>query len=149
MRIFGLRVLVMGFISIGFMGCIERRLTIRSDPPGALVIMSGGKMDSPSDEHELGATPVSTHYIYHGTRRITLVDPEGQYETLVTQETIQPRWYEWFPVEFVLENLWPWNIRDHRLLEYTLTRRTETATKPLLDRAESLRGEATVEFAIP
>ena len=105
MRIYGLRVLVMGFISIGFTGCIERRLTIRSDPPGALVIMSGGKMDSPSDEHELGATPVSTHYIYHGTRRITLVDPEGQYETLVTLETIQPLWYEWFPVEFVLEIL--------------------------------------------
>ncbi|MEE2737633.1 MAG: hypothetical protein VX435_05375, partial [Planctomycetota bacterium] len=64
-------------------------------------------------------------------------------------ENIQPRWYERFPVEFVMENLWPWNIRDHRVLEYTLTRRTETATKPLLDRAESLRGEATVEFAIP
>ena len=48
-----------------------------------------------------------------------------------------------------MENLWPWNIRDHRVLEYTLTRRTEAATKPLLDRAESLRGEATVEFAIP
>ena len=41
-------------------GCVERRLTIRSNPPGALVYV---------DDYTIGVTPVSTSFIYYGTRK--------------------------------------------------------------------------------
>lgn len=126
-------------------GCIERRLTIRSDPPGALVTMSGGKLGTPADEHELGVTPVSVSYVHNGSRRITLVDPQGEYETLTVYERLRPRWYEVFPIEFVTENLVPFRIRDHRVLHYPMQRRSITATDPLLRRAEGLRSQAGSE----
>ena len=54
-------------------GCVERRYTIRTDPPGALVIVNG---------EEIGPTPVSRSFIYYGDRKITpdagwLQDPDG------------------------------------------------------------------------
>ncbi|MEI6037860.1 MAG: PEGA domain-containing protein, partial [Planctomycetota bacterium] len=38
-------------------GCVQRRMTIRSNPPGALVYV---------DDYQIGATPVSTDFIYYG-----------------------------------------------------------------------------------
>src|SRR5690606_3614274 len=44
------------------LGCVHRRMTIRSDPPGALVLLEG---------EEIGYTPVSVDFTYYGTREIT------------------------------------------------------------------------------
>lgn len=118
-------------------GCVERRLTVRTNPPGALVSVSGGKLDSLSDEHELGFSPVSTNYVYNGTRRITLVKPG--YATRTVYEDLEPRWYEVFPLEFFSETLVPWRIRDHRVLQYDLEPQTITPVQPLLERGEEFR----------
>ncbi|MBI3465147.1 MAG: PEGA domain-containing protein [Planctomycetes bacterium] len=121
-------------------GCVERRLTIRSDPPGALVIMSGGKLGSDADEHELGFTPVSTNFVYHGTRKITLI--KDGYETLTVDERLNARWWDFFPLEFVTENLIPGRIKDHRERHYRLMPQPPmTATEPLLRRAEGFRAQ--------
>lgn len=45
-------------------GCVQRRMTVRSNPPGALVYV---------DDYQIGTTPVSTDFIYYGTRKIRLV----------------------------------------------------------------------------
>ena len=45
-------------------GCVRRRMTIRSDPPGAVVFV---------DERRIGVTPVSTNFTYYGTRNVQLV----------------------------------------------------------------------------
>src|SRR5262249_48307508 len=55
-------------------GCMHRRLTIRSDPPGALVQVDG---------EEVGYTPTSIDYTYYGTREITL--QRAGYKSLTTQ----------------------------------------------------------------
>src|SRR5262245_3745792 len=41
-------------------GCVQRRLTIRSNPPGALAYV---------DDYQIGTTPVSTDFVYYGTRK--------------------------------------------------------------------------------
>jgi hypothetical protein len=109
-------------------GCVERRLTIRSNPPGALVYV---------DDYEVGITPVSTSFIYYGTRKIRLV--KDGYETLTVMQSIPPPWYEYVPLDFVSENFVPGQIRDQRFLDFQLKPQMLVPTDQLLSRAEQLR----------
>ena len=110
-------------------GCVQRRLTIRSNPPGALVYV---------DNYEIGTTPVSTDFIYYGTREIRLV--KDGFVTETQMAPIWAPWYQWFPLDFFAENLIPYEIRDERVLDFQLTPMVVVPTDELLDRAESLRG---------
>ncbi len=109
-------------------GCVERRLTIRSNPPGALVYV---------DDYEIGVTPVSTSFIYYGTRKIRLV--KDGYETLTVMQSIPSPWYEYVPLDFVSENFVPGQIRDQRVLDFQLKPQMLVPTDQLLQRAEQLR----------
>ena len=69
-------------------GCVERRYTIRSDPPGATVIVNG---------EEIGPTPASKSFVYYGEREITLM-LDG-YETKTVIQPITAPWWQgcqWF-----------------------------------------------------
>ncbi len=109
-------------------GCVQRRLTIRSSPPGALVYI---------DDYEIGTTPCSTDYIYYGTRKFRLV--RDGYETLVLEQRIPPPWYQYFPLDFVSENVWPGEIRDERTLNFQLVPQRISPSGEVLGRAENLR----------
>jgi hypothetical protein len=109
-------------------GCVQRRLTIRSNPPGARVYVG---------EEEIGTTPVSTDFVYYGTRRIRLV--KDGFETLVVNQPIPAPWYQIPPIDFVTENVLPGEIRDERVVNYQLVPLQEVPTPQLLSRAEQLR----------
>ena len=109
-------------------GCVQRRLTIRTDPPGAMAYVDG---------YPIGTTPISTDFIYYGTREIRLV--KDGYETVVSKQRINPPWYEIPPLDFVSENLLPGELRDHRTLEFRLQPQRITPPEQLVDRAERLR----------
>jgi len=109
-------------------GCVQRRMTIRSNPPGALVYV---------DDYQLGTTPVSTDFIYYGTRKIRLV--KDGYETLTVRQPFPIPWYEIFPLDFVTENLWPWEIRDERVVDLAMTNTVATPPELVVARAEQAR----------
>ena len=109
-------------------GCVTRRLTIISDPPGATVYV---------DNEEVGITPCSVSYIYYGTRQITLI--KDGYETRTVLQEMPAPWYEYFPIEFVSENLIPWELRDERTVEYKLLPQPLTPVSQILQRGEDLR----------
>jgi hypothetical protein len=111
-------------------GCVQRRMTIRSNPPGAMVYI---------DNQEIGTTPVSTGFVYYGTRQFRLVK-EG-YETLTESRTLPSPWYQFIPLDFVSENLVPGEIRDHHTLDFQLVPQRVVPTEELLGRAELLRQE--------
>ena len=67
-------VLCVGLILSFSVGCVQRRMTIRSNPPGALVYV---------DDYQVGTTPVSTDFVYYGTRKIRLI--KDGYDTLTVQ----------------------------------------------------------------
>jgi hypothetical protein len=111
-------------------GCVERRYTIRTNPPGALVYVNG---------EELGPSPVSQSYTYYGPREIVLV-ADGQQ----TQKIIQPvdaPWYDNVLTDFFTENLLPFTIRDEREFAYEMTPATSPAVGDLVGRAEAMRGQ--------
>jgi hypothetical protein len=121
------RWLLMGLVCMA-PGCVQRRLTIRSNPPGARVYI---------DNREIGRTPVSTDYIYYGTRQFRL-EADG-YETLTTYQYIPPPWYQIPPLDFVSENLYPGEIRDERAVFFQLQPQTIVPMDRLLQRADELR----------
>ena len=119
-------------------GCVRRRMTIVSNPPGALVYV---------DNQEIGVTPVSTPFTYYGTREIQVV--RDGYETVKQQNRIDRPWYQYPVVDFVAETLWPWEIRDERIVEIELTQQRIVPTQELLDRANALRGSSQQGVVIP
>jgi hypothetical protein len=107
---------------------VQRRLTIRSNPPGALVYV---------DDYQIGTTPVSTDFIYYGTRKIRL--SLSGYETLTVMQPIPTPWYQYPGLDFVSENVVPGEIRDERVVEFQLQPQIIVPSQQLLDRAENLR----------
>jgi hypothetical protein len=123
------------------LGCVQRRFTIRSNPPGALVYI---------DDYEIGATPCSTDFTYYGTRKIRLV--KDGYETLTVLQPVPTPWYQFPGLDFVSENLVPGEIRDERILDYQLQPQVIVPTEQLLGRAEELRrstGSTTPQPGLP
>lgn len=117
--------------AIAACGCVQRRMTIRSDPPGALVYV---------DDYEIGNTPVSTDFVYYGTRKIRLV--KDGYETLTVRQPFPLPWYQIFPLDFVTENIWPGEIRDERHVSLTMVPAASTPPEQVVARAEQSRASA-------
>lgn len=81
-------------------GCLERRLHITSEPPGALVHLN---------DVEVGRTPVEVDFRYYGTYDV-LVEKEG-YEPLRAAKTAEAPVYEW-PIIDIVASAWPGRIRN-------------------------------------
>jgi hypothetical protein len=124
----GLALALCGALAACQAGCVQRRMTIRSNPPGAQVYV---------DDYEVGTTPVATHFTYYGIRKIRLV--KDGYETLTVMQPVGAPWYQIPPIDFVAENVIPWEIRDERDFCYDLTPQRVVPTEELLSRAEDLR----------
>ena len=114
-------------------GCVHRRMTIRSDPPGALVLLEG---------EEIGYTPVSLDFTYYGTREITLV--KNGYETLKIMQAVRPPWYQRVPLDFFSDNLLPFKANDRHDFSYRMERQMIVSDDELLQRANGLRSDAQI-----
>ena len=116
-------------------GCqsVQRRITVRSVPEGALVMVDG---------KEVGYTPASVDFTYYGTREITLV--KDGYETLTTLQTIQKPWYQYPGVEFVSDNLLPVTVTNRHDITYNLRPTTLQPTGDLRNRADAFRSRALI-----
>ncbi len=126
-----LLLLLLAATSVFSSGCMHRRLTIRSDPPGAAVFVDG---------EEIGFTPTSIDYTYYSTREITL--QKAGYKTLTTPVKLSTPWYQVFPLEFVTDNFAFTKINDRREVSYALAPEQLEPRQDLENRANGLRSEA-------
>lgn len=125
-------------MAVAATGCVKRRMTVRSNPPGARVFV---------DNQEIGVTPVSTSFVYYAPRKIQLIK-EG-YETLTVMHRFDAPWYEYPPLDFISENFSPREIRDERVVDFQLIPQQLVPNEVLLERAEQLRGQAMQGHAVP
>jgi hypothetical protein len=114
-------------------GCVHRRMTIRSDPPGATVLLEG---------EEIGYTPASVDFTHYGTREITLI--KDGYETLTTLQKVKTPWYQVPPLDFVSDNLLPFRVTNRHEFTYKLHPKRILPTQDILQRANTLRSDAQV-----
>lgn len=116
-------------------GCqsVQRRMTIRTNPPGALVIVDG---------REIGYTPASVDFTYYATREVTLV--KDGYETLTTLQSFEKPWYQYPGIEFVSDNLLPVTVTNRHDLTYNMSPTVPQPTGDLRGRADSFRSRALI-----
>ncbi len=122
-------------VAASTVGCqsVQRRITVRSVPEGALVMVDG---------KEVGYTPASVDFTYYGTREITLV--KDGYETLTTLQTIKKPFYQYPGVEFVSDNFLPVTVTNRHDVTYNLRPAVPAPTGDLIDRADGLRARSII-----
>jgi hypothetical protein len=114
-------------------GCrAHRTIEIRTDPPGARVVL---------DQEVLGTAPVKVEFWHYGVRRVTASYPG--YRTYSRQVEIVPPWYARFPLDILSEVFLPIGWHDDHVVDVVLVAGPDVMTAPdirsVLDRAEVLR----------
>lgn len=110
-------------------GCVERKMTITSEPSGALVYVS---------DREVGRTPVTIPFTWYGDYDIVL--RRDGYNTLTTHAKICPPAYEVPPLD-LFSAIAPWTYHDNRYLHYRLCQTPPTTDADLIRRADEMRGK--------
>ncbi len=113
-------------VVLALSGCVERRISIETDPPGALVWVN---------DRQAGRTPVSVAFTHEGTYDLRL-EKEG-YEPLVTPATTEGPIWDAVPLDFFAEIL-PVRARNETRWVFTLSPRDDSE-EALVSRAEELR----------
>jgi hypothetical protein len=114
-------------------GCLERRMTITSEPPGATVRVN---------DVEVGRTPVAASFVYFGKYQVEL-EHEG-YEPMRTKAKASTPIYEYPPIDLLASAL-PMNITSevkwHFVMQPDAMKQQpqEQADAALLQRAAELR----------
>lgn len=113
----------------GLGGCLERDITVTSEPAGALVFLN---------DVEVGRTPVTVPFTWHGDYDVML-RLDG-YETISTHANINVPLHKAPPLD-LLSELAPWTYHDHRYLHYKLQKLQLPDDETLIRQAEALREE--------
>jgi hypothetical protein len=116
-------------------GCLERRMSITSEPPGASVVVN---------DVELGRTPLEADFTFYGVHDVR-VFKEGYEPLRTTAKAVTPFW-EYAPIDFVagaipvtIEKRVPWNFTLQPTLESTQT--PDELNAGVIERARGLRAQ--------
>ncbi len=109
-------------------GCVERRLTINTEPQGALVILN---------DEEIGISPVTVSFEWYGDYWVRL-SKEG-YDTVDTHYELKGPWYDHFPFDFFAQILYPKRIVDSYERTFPLVPKHHPTRDTILKDAQALK----------
>ncbi|MEM7807443.1 MAG: PEGA domain-containing protein [Planctomycetota bacterium] len=113
-------------------GCVERRMKLLSQPPGALVFVNG---------EEVGRTPVKVPFTWYGNYDVVL-RKEG-FATLDTTRWIVAPWWQWVGFDLIADVM-PIRLTHTPELSFVLEP-DAGAEDGLVERAEAYRDETLDE----
>ena len=111
-------------------GCVERRLTINTEPRGAIVVLN---------DEEIGTSPVTVSFEWYGDYNVR-ISKEG-YETLKTHRKLKSPWYDYFPFDFFAQIVNPKRTVDSYEWTFTLAPQTQPNREELIRDAQKLKGQ--------
>lgn len=116
------------FVTLGFsLGCVERKMVITTDPPGATVVVN---------QTWSGTTPYTLKFKHYGTYSIRIEKPG--YYPLDLKEPLAAPFYEQPGVDLVSEAMIPKKVYDVRELHYVLQKIEDTdEVKDIVARSEA------------
>ncbi|GJQ27387.1 MAG: hypothetical protein HBSAPP02_24190 [Phycisphaerae bacterium] len=118
--------------AVGLAGCVERTVTINTEPAGATVILN---------DQEVGQSPVKVPFTWYGDYDIILRKPG--YETIQTNRKIKAPWYQTPFIDLFAECLVPFTIYDERDLgTFALSPIAPVPQDQLLQNAAELKQRA-------
>ena len=109
-------------------GCVERKLTINTNPQEALVILN---------DEEIGTSPVTVSFEWYGDYGVR-IQKQG-YQTLQTHRQLKAPWYDKFPFDFFASVLNPRRIVDSYEWTFELAPVKEPQRQELIKDAEKLK----------
>jgi len=115
-------------VSLFLAGCVERQLTIKTEPQGALVTLN---------DEEIGTSPVTVSFNWYGDYNVR-ISKEG-YETLKTHRKLKGPWYDKFPFDLFAQLIIPKRIVDSYEWTFTLAPKQYPTREELIRDAEQLK----------
>jgi hypothetical protein len=109
-------------------GCVERRLTINTNPSGAIVLLN---------DEEIGTSPVTVPFNWYGDYNVTIRKPGC--ETLQTHRHLPRPWYDYSPFDFFAGCLYPGRIVDSYEWSFDLEPQKEIDRNELIQAAEQIK----------
>jgi hypothetical protein len=124
-----LAILAIG-LSVSFLlsGCVERKLTINTEPQGALIILN---------DEEIGTSPVTVSFEWYGDYWVR-ISKDG-YENLNTHRPLKGPWYDTFPFDFFAQIISPDRIVDSYEWTFSLDPKKQINREKLIQAAEKLK----------
>jgi hypothetical protein len=123
-------IVVIGLAMMVLAGCVERKLTINTDPQGAMVILN---------DQEIGTSPVTVPFNWYGDYWVR-INKEG-YETLDTHRNLKAPLHDHLPFDFFAQILYPGQIVDAYEWTFELSPKEYPAREELIDNGQSLRSQ--------
>ncbi|HUW19074.1 MAG TPA: PEGA domain-containing protein [Sedimentisphaerales bacterium] len=111
-----------------FAGCVERRLTINTEPQGAIVVLN---------DEEVGTSPVTVSFEWYGDYNVE-IRKEG-FATLKTHRKLQAPWYDALPFDFFAQVISSDRIVDSYEWTFELEEKRQIDRQALLRNAEELK----------
>ena len=124
-RFSGTLILLAAGLSVG---CVERYITVKSRPAGAVVWLNG---------EEVGTTPVTTGFTWYGVYEVVL-RKEGYQAVRTVHQTARPI-YQWPVLDLFFEGLWPGTLVDRHEWQFQLQEFGPVDPNGLIERATELR----------
>jgi len=112
-------------------GCVERMLTINTEPQGALVVLN---------DEEIGISPVTVAFNWYGDYKVR-INKDG-YQTLSTHRNLKRPMKDVFPVDFFYEVLWPGRIVDEYEWSFALNEYVPADRQELLKAASAIKEQS-------
>ncbi|MEJ2703595.1 MAG: PEGA domain-containing protein [Sedimentisphaerales bacterium] len=116
----------MGLLALS--GCVERELTINTNPQGAVVVLN---------DEEIGVSPVTVNFNWYGDYCVRITK-EG-YETLNTHRDLKGPWYDAFPFDFFAQIVDPHRIMDSYEWAFDLSPRQPISREQLIQDARDMQ----------
>jgi len=109
-------------------GCVERKLTINTQPQAAMVTLN---------DEQVGTSPVTVSFTWYGDYNVRITKPG--YETLNTHRNLEAPWYDAFPFDFFAQILSPDRIVDSYQWTFTLEEKQKPNREELIRNARELK----------
>jgi hypothetical protein len=119
-----------GLMTIALAGCVERRLTINTEPEGAMVILN---------DQEIGVSPVTVSFNWYGDYWVRL--RKDGYETLDTHRRLKAPLHDYFPFDFVAGLLYPGRIVNAYEWTFALAPQEYPTREQLVENGEAVRSQ--------
>ncbi len=116
-------------------GCVERKLTIVTEPSDATVWLN---------DEEVGSTPVTVNFNWYGDYNVR-IEKDG-YAILNTHRLLERPAHDRFPLDFFAEVLTPEKIVDEYLWTFELQPYSPASPEQLLKAAQDMQKRANTEL---
>jgi hypothetical protein len=128
MNTYRVLLLVLLIVVCAVAGCVERKLTINTNPAGADVFLN---------DEEIGTSPVTVSFNWYGDYNVT-IRKEG-FQTLTTHRKLESPLIDYFPFDFFAGCLYPGQIVDSYQWSFELAPQKEIGRQELIQDAEKIK----------